>query len=253
MPYNTPARGNGPWFQGIKKESATQKHKLGEFRRLEDGRCFVYCKAGATALGAGKLQVQAATDSNAHNEAIAAAAAIGATELSVTFGGAVTANAYKEGFVHVNDATGEGHIYKVKEHAAGTTAVTVYLEEPVEVALVASTSEITLTKHPCDGVVVLAAATATATGVPVCVPLIPVTASYYFWGQVKGPCPVYTYGTVVAGNVVVPDWTASTGLEGGVRAAAAEADWILGGMVGNVMQVNATTEYSLIMLDIKGF
>lgn len=246
MPYNTPARGNGPWFQGIKKESATQKHKLGEFRRLEDGRCFVYCANAAVALAAGAVLQAAAPDSNAHNEAIAAAAAIGATELTVTFGGAVTANAYKEGYVHINDATGEGHIYKVKEHAAGTSSVTVYLEEPIEVALVASTSEITFTKHPCKDVIVFPT---TATSVPIGVPLIVVTASYYFWAQVKGPCPVLTDGTVVIGqHVRVSDGTAGA-VEPLDRDGTAEDE----ACIGTVMQVNATGEYSLIMLDIPGF
>lgn len=250
MPYNKPARGNGPWFQGIKKESATQKHELGEYRRLADGRAFVYCKAGSVALAAGKLLQSEAADSNAHNEAIAAAAAIGATELTVTFGGAVTANAYKEGFVHVNDEAGEGHIYKVKEHAAGTTSVTVYLEEPIEVALTASTSKITFTKHPCKDVIVCPTSlTATVLGVP----LIAVTAAYYFWAQVKGPCPVLFHtgsgGAAAVGNNVVPAST-NTPVAGAVEEEAATN---LIPVVGQVMQVNATTEYGLVMLNIPGF
>lgn len=243
--FQTPCKTTG-FGQGIFEQSATQIEALGTPWTLADGRKFVYAKNGAANLGVAVMTQCAVPDTNAHNEAIAAAAAIGATTLTVTFGDAVTANAYADGYMHVNDATGEGHIYKVKSHPAGTASVPVVLYDPIRVALVASTSEITFTKHPQDGVIVYPT---TGTSAPAGVPLIPVTAAYYFWNQVKGPCPILTDGTIVIGqHVRVSDGTAGA-VEALDRDGTAEDE----AAVGTVLQVNATTEYSLIMLDIPGY
>jgi hypothetical protein len=230
------------WYQ----ESATQKEELGTLMTTNDGRVFAYALNAAVALAAGKLTQAAAPDSNAHNEAIAAAAAIGVKTLSVTFGGAVVASAYKDGYMHVNDEAGEGHIYGVKDHAAGTSTVAVFLKDPIRVALVASTSEITFTKHPQKEVIVLPT---TATSIPVGVPPIAVTASYYFWNQVKGPCALLTDGTIVIGQHV----RLSDGVAGAVEPLDRDGTAEDEACVGTVLQVNANTEYSLIMLAIPGY
>lgn len=238
------------FLQGIYEQSSVQKEELGTIRVLKDGRTFAYALAGATALGAGALTQGSAPDSNAHNEAIAASASIGAKTLTITFGGAVTANFYKDGYLHVNDATGEGHAYRIKAHPAGTSSVLVDLYDPIRVALTASTSEITLTANIQSGVIIHGSPpTAVVAGVPP----IAVTAAYYFWNQVKGWAAVLTEGTVVIGQAVVP----STATDGAVAPLAlTEATPNTGGgqlKVGTVMQVNATTEYSLINLGIPGY
>lgn len=237
------------WYQ----QSASQKEELGTLLTLNDGRVFAYAKAGGTGLAAGKLVLTAAVSSNANDEVVAATSAIGAKTVSVTFGGAQTASTYKDGFLHVNDDTGEGHVYGIKDHAAGTTAVIVHLKCPVRVAITAGAGTVTLTKHPQDGVVVLPATTAAAVGAPVGVPPVAVTASYYFWNQVKGPAAVLTHGTVVLGNVVYGDFTASTGVAGAVIPASTLAMQVIGGQIGTVLHVNIDTEYSLVMLSIPGY
>jgi hypothetical protein len=78
--------------------------------------------------------------------------------------------------------------------------------------------------------------------------LIPVTASYYFWNQVKGPCPIYTTGTIVQGAFVVPD---NAGTAGYIEAAVFGT--ALDNAVGTCWKVNATGEVSLIMLHIPGY
>jgi hypothetical protein len=241
----TPLKTQG-FSQSIYKQSVTQKEKLGTVRYTEDGRCFAYARAGGVALGAGALTQSAPIDSNAHNEALSSAqsAAVGATSVTVTFGGAVTADYYKDGWMHINDATGEGHIYRVKGHPAGTAGVTVTLYDPIRVALVASTSEWTMTANVQNLVVICPT---TLTGVPAGVPLIPVDINYYFWNQVKGPCPVLTDGTLAQGELVA----VSNGTAGSVEAAVFATT--LDTAVGLCMQVNATTEYSLIMLAIPGY
>ena len=93
----------------------------------------------------------------------------------------------------------------IKDHAAGTTAVQVNLKDPIRVAFTAGASTVSCIANAQDGVVVFPT---TQTAAPAGVPPIAVTASYYFWNQVKGPLPVWTYGTVVIGNDVSPSTNA---------------------------------------------
>lgn len=220
--------------------SSTQKLPLGAKARLADGRAFVYGKAGASDLAYGLMAMQAAPSANANDEVVAASAAVGDTSISVTFGGAVTANQYAGGYLWVNDDTGEGQVYTVTKHAAGTTGVTVYLGEAIRVAVTAGSGTVSAIVHPCQDLII-GAATA---GAPVGVPLVTVTAAYYAWFQVSGPAPVLTSGTVVIGNPVI---LAASG------AVAPNTETTFIAHVGTVLSVNATTEYSLINLAIPGF
>ncbi|MCE5336820.1 MAG: hypothetical protein LLG06_19760 [Desulfobacteraceae bacterium] len=231
------------WYQ----QSATQKEELDTIMELNDGtgRVFAYALAGATDLAVGKVTQTAVATDNAHNEALSStqSAAIGDTSLTMTFGGAVTASFFKDGYLWVNDATGEGHMYRVKDHPAGTADVKVDLKDPIRVALVASTSEVSLLQNR-QALVVIAVA-ATLTGCPIGVPPIPVTAGYYFWNQVKGPTAVLTAGTVVLGNSVCVLTT-----DGAVAPKATDSVLCT---VGTVLRVNGNTEYSLINLAIPGY
>lgn len=232
--------------QDIYKQSSVQLEALGTLRVLSDGRAFAYARAGAVALAAGKLTQAAAPSANANDETVAASAAVGDMSISVTFGGAVTADFYKDGYLWVNDDTGEAHVYRVRSHAAGTTAVIVYLKDPIRVAVTAGSGTVSLIQNPQDLVIVLPT---TATSVPIGVPPIPVDINYYFWNQVKGPCSILTDGTVVIGqHVRLSDATA-----GAVEPLDRDGTDENEAEIGTVLSVNATTEYSLIMLDIPGY
>lgn len=243
------------WQQGLFEESATQKHALGCRRELNDGRLFVYASAGE-ALAAGKLNVSAVIDTNQCNVALAENASAGVTRLKVTATSTnITENEYREGYLWVNDATGEGQIFKIAYNPAITAASAGYFEiyDKVRVALTTS-SECSLSKHPQMGVQYHAAATAVIEAIPTGVSPIAVTSAYYFWNQVKGPIPLLGTGTLVLGNVVVVDATASTGVAGAVKpSGASSADVMVGGIIGVVIMVNATTEYSLVQLAIPGY
>lgn len=239
-------RGNkgGAWAQPLYAQNVNQLEALGTLRATIDGRVFAYARAGGVALSPGKLTQTSVVDTNAKDEASAEVTALGSTTINVTFGGAVTADYYKDGYLHISDGTGEGAApYRIKSHPAGTTLVAVELYDPLRIATVATTSLITLTKHPQDAVVVFPT---TQTGAPAGVPPISVTEDYYFWNQVKGPASVWTYGTIVIGNDVGPTTAAA-----GAVAALASSDIL--GAVGRVLQVNATTYYSLIQLAIPGY
>lgn len=236
---------NRAYAQPIWKQSVTQMEDLDTIRIENDGRVYAYALAGASDLAAGKVVQTAVATENAHNEKQSAtqSAAIGSYSVTMTFGGAVTASFFKDGYLWVNDDTGEGHMYRVKDHPAGTSDVKVELKDPIRVALVASTSELSLIQNR-QALVVLAVA-ATLTGCPIGVPPIPVTAGYYFWNQVKGPAAVLVAGTVVLGNSVCVLTT-----DGAVAPKATDSVLCT---IGTVLRVNATTEYSLINLAIPGY
>lgn len=244
MAQNTRIQNQGATMlaQDIFTESSTAQMALGTKITLEDGRRFVYSKAGAVALAAGKLMQAPAEVANHSNCAVAAAAAIGANSVSVTLGAtAATANQYAGGFMYVNDAAGEGHLYKINHHAAVGSAGTgtFYLDDSIRVALTTS-SEVTFYPHPHSGLIVAPATT--LTGSVLGVAPINVTAAYYFWLQVAGPACVLQAGTLVVGaNAVTP-----TGVDGGCGPSAAGTSRD----VGSVIQLAADTEYALINLTL---
>ena len=109
----------------------------------------------------------------------------------------------------------------------------------IRVALTTS-SQVTLTKHPYKDVIICPT---TLTGAPVGASLMAVTANYYFWAQVAGAGVVLVNGTIVIGNIVVAGATTAGSVD-----AAATTDIL--GIVGRVLQVNASTEYALVQLSI---
>ncbi|MFH2075551.1 MAG: hypothetical protein ABIJ57_09430 [Pseudomonadota bacterium] len=235
---------NGAFAQSIYKQSVNKMEDLDTVRVLEDGRMFAYARAGAVALAPGKLTISPVPSGNANNEALSAtqSAAIGATSVIVTFGGAVTADYYADGWFWVNDATGEGHLYRIKSHPAGTADVTLELKDSIRVALVASTSEWSAIANRQNLVVL---STFAQTGCIAGVPPIVVDINYYFWNQVKGPAPVLADGTLVIG-----DQCGQIAVAGAVTPLGAN-DVI--GSVGTVMSVNVATEYALVNLAVPGY
>lgn len=223
--------------------SSTQKLPLGTKVSLADGRSFVYGRAGASDLAYGKMNQTAAPLATSNDEVVASSAAVGDTSISVTFGAAVTANQYADGYLYVNDDTGEGQLYTIKSHPAGTSAVKVTLNEEIRVAVTAGAGTVSAIVHPMAAVIV---APTTLTGTPCGVAVVTVTANYYAWFQVTGACPVLTNGIIVIGNTVEASGTTA-------GAVDATTETTFKAPLGTVLAVNASTEYSLINLAIPGF
>lgn len=231
--------------QGLFEQSSVQRHRLGALRMLDDGRIFVYCKAGGSDLAAGKLVQAPAPVTNHTNCAVAANAAIGDRVVTLTLGNtAATANQYKDGFLLVNDATGEGHAYKIKSHpaAAGTANLTVTLYDKIRVALVSGTSEVTLVSNPYNGVIIHPSPpTARVVGVT---PMA-ITAGNYFWCQCRGLAAVLIDGSVSVNAPVLP----SSSVDGAV--AAFPSTYAAGSsLVGFLVQNGVDTEYGMVDLKI---
>lgn len=169
---------------------------------------------------------------------------IGDTVVTPTLGAtAATLNQYQDGWLIVNDATGEGYTYKIKSNpaadASATCAITLY--DPIQVALTTS-SEVTLVPNPFSGVVI-SSATAASNTIIVGVPSIAVTASYYFWAQFRGVC-----SCLAAANVTHPAEVYLVTTAGGFDTVANAYDM----RVGRTMYDCVSTEYPAIILDIPG-
>ena len=144
---------------------------------------------------------------NHTNKAVTAASAIGSKSITLTLGAtAATKNQYAEGYLFVNDATGEGYTYKIRTHpaAAASGSLTLTLYDPVQVALVASTSEVTLLASPFSSVT----HSATEESVPAGIPPIAVTSGYYLWLQTWGYANCLRGDTADHGSILRPDSTA---------------------------------------------
>lgn len=227
--------------QDVHVISSIPRAKLGEKTVTADGRVYRYAKAGAVDLAPGKLVVAATAVANHENIAVASAAAVGDTQITVTLGATLaTANQYSEGFMVVNDAAGEGIAYKIKSHPAAnaSASLVVTLEDPIKVALTTS-SEVSLMKNLYDGLVISVTDQADAA---VGIPNVTVTASYYFWVQTGGVCSALADEALTAGVAL----TTGTGVAGAVEAldAAGEQE------IGVALQAGVDTEYRLIELTL---
>ena len=201
--------------QGILQESELQNSPLGSELSLNDGRKFRYCKNGSSSALTAGLIVESPAWVSTETALDVNTAVKGDTALYITTGSTVSANTYQDGFVIVEDDTGEGQMLKIKSHPAADSAEGKFeLWDPVRVDFAAATT-VGLVKNRFDGVILAVASGSTKTGTEVGVPLIPVTESYYFWAQFKGLCNVLDEGNVaigapkmrgtVAGALVVAD------------------------------------------------
>ncbi len=228
--------------QDIFSSSATQGTDLGSIATTGDGRSFRYVLAGGTSLVPGKLQQSPAQDTTNYNPSgglAVAAAAIGATTVTLTGSLTITANALAGGFLTVTVTPGQGYTYKIKGNSAVSAAANcvVTLEDPIQVALTTS-SKVNLVVSPWNGVIVNPT---TATGAPVGVAVFPVTNAQYGWIQTHGVVGCLTD----AGTTVGLGYKPSTNTAGAVMSMAAT-----GALVAFAINTGVTTEYDNIFLTI---
>ncbi len=183
-------------FDPFTVDTGDSTHNLGEEVNISDGRQFRYGKAAST-VAVGKLNQAPAPISN-HANMTTAAAALGATQLTVTpgaTGGA--ANIYAEGYLVVNDVDGEGRTYQVKGHPTITSSVAfvVDLFDPIRLALTAN-SQTTLVHNAYNDHVEATVATTRGSGVS----LVAQAAGDYAWLQTKGVASVLIGSAATLGS-----------------------------------------------------
>ena len=223
--------------QELMTDSSIQMATLGARATTGDGREFRYVKAGGTALVPGKLQ-QTAAETTAWENLSVAAAAIGDKSITTTSTVTVTANQLAGGYVAVSVTPGQGYMYRIAKHAAATAAVvTLYLEDPIQVALTTA-SYVDLISSPYAEVIINPSS---ATGTPIGVAVYPITAEYYGWIQTKGPANVLADGAITVGTNLV----ASNGTAGAVEPLAG-----VQASIGIAMEGISTTEYGMVYLNL---
>ena len=240
MATSEKARG---FLQNIFATSATAKERLGRVRRTDDGRTFMYCKAGASALAAGKITIAEALNATWVDEAITTGTvqAIGAQTFTLTIttaGAAISENQFQGGYLQINDKTACGTQYLIDSNtavAASGTSITLTLDEPIRVALDA-TSEFTLVSSLGWKVT----HTATALGRGAGVPPVAVPAGYFFWNQIGGVANVLVAGTIGVGILVC--------VSGGVAGAIHTLGTLTHSPVGQMIEAGVNTEYQPIRL-----
>lgn len=233
------------WQQGLYETSTTRKHVVGETRMTFDGRVFKYAKAGSSNISAGKLNVAAAINAHHIDATPTAAIAVGdkVIQLTVTDGTALAENQLKGGWLQINDGTGQGEAYPIESNAAlGSSDTTLYLSlgEPMRTALAASNAnELTVVHNPHYAVVESTTQASRPTGVP----LVDVTAAYYFWNQVWGEANVLMDGTPAIGSQLTIG-----AVSGAVKVqATAYVQPLVGEKIGNA---GVDTEYKPVFLKI---
>jgi len=227
-----------PWA-----ESSTALFQTGT-KLFYGNNIYRYGQCGGTAVTAGKLVQHAAVVANHTNMTGTAGVAAGETAISVeTAGTDITLNQYKDGYLWVNDAAGEGQTMRVASNPAhdhsSDPSIVITTYDPLATAITTS-SELSLIADPYTGLIV---APATETGCIMGATVIDMTADYYGWFTVSGPQALLTVGTVVVGNIAVR----SGGTAGGVAPAT---DNVLT-EIGEVMAARANTEYSLVWMNIE--
>ena len=217
----------------------TQLFPLGS-RLLYGNTVYAYGRLAAVAVTAGKCVTHAASIAHHFDLTPTAGVAAGETAISVeTAGTDITLNQYAGGYLYVNDAAGEGQMLRIEsnpahDHSADPSIVITCYDDLA--TAITTSSRITLIPDPRSGQIVQAA---TTTGATLGVTVVDMAASAYGWFSVSGPATVLTSGTLVVGNHAVP-----LGAAGAVGPAAGDVIQV----IGTVMIVNVTTDYSLINL-----
>jgi len=226
---------------GLRSNVATPAVQVGAKASTVDGRVFRYCKAGATALVAGKVYDGPAAEANHTNIAVVTGTA-GAKTITVTLGAtAVTANQYAGGVIVINDVTGEGQTFTIKSHpaadASASLVVTLDDDETIVTALTTS-SQATLVANQYNGLVIHAT---TEVAIPVGVAHTAITAGQYGWVQTHGPVSALCAATTGIGQSCAASDTTAGAYEIG--------DGILP-VIGYAIAAGVATEYNPIFLTI---
>jgi len=256
MAYPVTIQGS-PGFE--KSTTTSAKHRVGQKMELPDGRVFFYGYTGE-AITAGKLCMAKATSSGHIKDlAVAAAAAADATQIKVTnattaitgsgayTGDFATRGDYQDGYVFVNDAAGEGQVWQIKDHSTATSSGTItidFYDNDVVATALTTSSEVGLAKNPYNSVEVWDLSD--IDGPCIGVPNRDIASGSYGWFQTKGYAAVLTNGTVTVGKNVMTGSTTDGSAD--VIADDSSAEFLIGGVVN----VGGTTEYSLVDLNIRG-
>ena len=258
-----------------------QGRTLGTRAVTGDGRTFRWMLNGATALGMGIPVISAAIEvlekDTEYTAVINDTEDISTTWRSITVDseaatGEIAANDYADGYIRVANSTAanaKGQLVSIKSNdasatsstdALGSTMTVTFADDDALTAALDTGALLSLHHNPYWKVVVCAggADSALAGGV-MGVPIRPVTAAYYFWGQTWGACAVVQDATITTGASVIVStstseavgaastYTTSTELAVDISWGAAEGRQPIGWKMGSP---GTDAYYELIFLTI---
>lgn len=183
--------------QSIYESSSTKKHQLGT-RLVLGNRVFHYALNGAAELTPAILVKSVAALKS--EDTITVAHPIDTFRVRVT-AASVIVNQYEDGILCVDEGTGVGQSYAIKDNTATDDPVTGVIEcnlyDPLVTAWATADTDVTLLENIYRKVVIC---TTGAIELPVGVPLITIPANEYCWLQTWGPCGVKVDAAVGGGN-----------------------------------------------------
>lgn len=230
--------------QDLNTSSSTITMPLGSYAETGDGRGFRYSLMGAVSSVPGKLYQSAAQDTTNLNPSgglAVAAAAIGATQVTLTGSLTLAANLVAGGYMSVAVTPGQGYTYKVQGNTAVTSAANcvVTLADPIVIALTTS-SKVVLAQHPYANVVVYPT---TKTSMAVGVSNNIITNAQYGWLQTYGACSVLVDTAIAIGSGII----GSQAVAGAVKLSPSATG---NDTLAVAMNAGVDTEYDLIYLKI---
>lgn len=230
--------------QDARDVSTVKIMRWGTVRETWDGRRFRYGSAGASDIAHGKMNVAAASVADHTNRPVAATVALAAKKVTATLGATAAAvSAYADGKLVTNDATGEGYSYDIVDHAAvlASGVITVKIDDPIKLALVTTTSEVSLVANPWFKAIVAPGAIAHR-AIGVANVDIPAASTGFF--QTRGDCVVLSDGVVSKGaDAILSDATPGA-LEIAVDATIVKR-------VASAPEATVSTEYYTFNLSVE--
>ncbi len=234
-----------------------QQAQLGTLIELADNRAFRYARSGVTALSAGKCGTSPVQKTNHQNQAVQAAAAIGATTVFLTLGSTASVdNEYNEGLLVIGLTPGQGHVYRISNQTAAGSAATqaVTIADPIQVALTTS-SKYSLVHNRYNQTVEGTVQTIRPAGVPM-TPVTgtvstPTSATYvpqHYWAQTRGVASVLNDQAIALGSWL----TLSASVSGAVIAMSGTyGTALVTPHVGEqTIKVGVDTQYEPVVLTI---
>lgn len=229
---------------------------LGTRMELPDGRIFRLAQAQTAGLAVGQMtQMPAGIEAALLTDvAVASAAAIDDATVTITaVTVAITEDLFADGYLHVNDVTGQGYVYKVKANASAAQSascvITLEQTDPIKVALVAGSSQVGLSQHEFKLLEVTEADT-TRNGPPAGIPPADVTGSYYFWVQRRGAVSALAGGTTMTVGLPCVRGAATAG-EVSQAAPSGSATLEENDYIGYCLAGATTSDYALIYLTLE--
>lgn len=178
--------------QDIYEQSLTQNYHIGT-RRVQDERVFRYCKASTlgcqrTYLGAQSTHIFKNDGTKDYWEGTVSGAqdAGSYTVVILDTNSNHIADFFAGGWFYVRSSSAAMQWYRIRKSTAGGTSVTLTLWDPLVYATANGVACMLVPSIYSSVERVHGGGSPTAA--TVCMPIIVVTASWYFWGQTWGPC-----------------------------------------------------------------